>query len=262
MRSILFLSFLSSFAMGWTHLGNNIRGWKNSTVTVYVNATNCPISESQLNEMVDTTISVWNGVTDSSLVIKRGVSTASVAEFLAGDTTELPVILCDPNFSVQVGGASVNVVPAATFSTNTDEHGNLSYSGILLNAESGAGANISLLTEGQVELTLAHEMGHALGLGHSSQKEALMYYSLGAKQQALLTEDDLDGIIQMYPRNEFTGGVMGCSSVHLSSTNNESFLQYRGGMTCLLLLVLVVYWGRTQFKIFSSAPFIKPERPL
>lgn len=262
MRSILFLSLLSSFAMGWTHVGNNIRGWKNRTVTVYVNASNCPISESQLNEIVDTAISVWNGVTDSSLVIKRGLSTASVGEFLAKSTTELPVILCDPNFSVQVGGASINVVPAATFSIDTDENGNINYSGILLNAESGAGANISLLTEGQVELTLAHEMGHALGLGHSSQKEALMYYSLGTKQQALLTEDDLDGIIQMYPRNEFTGGMMGCSSVYFSPTKQKSFLQYSGGVTCLLLWVLVFYWGRTQIKIFSSARFIKPEPPL
>jgi len=238
--------------MGWTHVGNNIRGWKQNPVTFYVNASGCPISESELSEVVDRAISAWNGVGESSLVIQKAVTTNTVSQFLAGNSTQLPVVLCDTNFSSQVGASGVSVIPAATFKTDTDSEGNLSYSGILLNAQGGAAANIANLSRGQVELTLAHEMGHALGLGHSKQSEALMYYSLGSKEQAILTEDDIDGIIHIYPRNEFSGGILGCSAAKrpLGGKGLE------GGAIFLVISVV-------QFALASLlGKGIKPERPL
>ena len=64
--SVLML-FFSSMGMAWTHLGNNIRGWKNSPVTFYVNYSNCSLSEAEINDIIDVAIDTWNGVTDSKL---------------------------------------------------------------------------------------------------------------------------------------------------------------------------------------------------
>ncbi len=244
MKWISLWMVISSIALGWTHVGNNIRGWKQAPVTFYLNPANCPISESELNEIVDAAILAWNGVTDSRLVVERARSSVSVSEFLAGNTTQLPIILCDTDFATQVGASGVHVIPAATFKTATDDKGNLIYSGILLNSASGAGANIAYLSKGQVELTLAHEMGHALGLGHSSQSEALMYYSLGSKQQALLTEDDLDGIVHIYPRNELGGGVMGCSAVKFPRNGEGPATHWPMLLLGLLFILGAMGWGR------------------
>jgi hypothetical protein len=247
MKRILFLFVFCNLGFGWTHVGNNIRGWNSNPVTFYVNSANCPISDSELSRIVDAAIETWNGVTDSRLVVQRAQSTATVSDFLAGNVTQLPVILCDPDFATQVGSAGAAMIPAATFKTAADSSGYLTSSGVLLNAQPEAGANIAFLSTGQTELTLAHEIGHALGLGHSSQSESLMYFSLGSKVQALLTEDDIDGIVHIYPRNEFGGGVMGCSAVHSLTKTGTTGFDPVNVFLCLALILGSFGWGRYRF---------------
>ncbi len=244
MKTLAMFGFLSSIALGWTHVGNNIRGWNQSPVTFYVNYSNCPLSQAEMNEIIDVAINTWNGITDSNLEVKRAETSLSINAFLNGTATEVPVILCDPNFATQIGSPEVYVVPAATFLTRTDSNGNLNYSGILLNAQNGVDANIGNLSRGQVELTLAHEMGHALGLGHSSQPEALMYYSLGTKEQPVMTEDDIDGIVHIYPRNELSGGVLGCAAVKSEPLSPHSATSWKTLIPMMLLLILGWAIGR------------------
>lgn len=59
--------------------------------------------------------------------------------------------------------------------------------------------------EGDVNFfyTLLHELGHSLGLGHSSKQESIMYpwYSSKRTEQDLY-EDDIIGIEQLYGRKE------------------------------------------------------------
>lgn len=45
---------------------------------------------------------------------------------------------------------------------------------------------------------LAHEIGHAIGLGHSKEKQALMYYRV-TNQRNSLGEDDIRGVSYLYP---------------------------------------------------------------
>ncbi|NXD84500.1 MMP8 collagenase, partial [Halcyon senegalensis] len=49
-------------------------------------------------------------------------------------------------------------------------------------------------------IVLAHELGHSLGLSHSSDPGALMYptYSYTAPNEFLLPQDDIDGIQAIY----------------------------------------------------------------
>ena len=56
---------------------------------------------------------------------------------------------------------------------------------------------------------LAHEIGHAFGLGHSADPVSLMYYSISGKVQEKLSNDDFDGCAYLYP-NDFPGN---CSMV-------------------------------------------------
>jgi hypothetical protein len=61
---------------------------------------------------------------------------------------------------------------------------------------------------------IAHELGHAFGLGHSPVKDSLMYYST-IDLRTNLGADDMDGITYLYPKNQ----SVSCGSVDMNSKN-------------------------------------------
>lgn len=59
---------------------------------------------------------------------------------------------------------------------------------------------------------LAHEIGHAIGLGHSPVKDSLMYFQSIATRYRL-GWDDIDGITYLYPTEQ---PISGCGTVDLN----------------------------------------------
>lgn len=62
---------------------------------------------------------------------------------------------------------------------------------------------------------IAHELGHAFGLGHSGDPAALMYYAIGGKVQENLAIDDYDACSYLYPHS----APGGCSAAPLIPTS-------------------------------------------
>jgi len=61
---------------------------------------------------------------------------------------------------------------------------------------------------------LAHEIGHAIGLGHSPVIDSLMYYQ-SISTRFRLGWDDIDGITYLYPTEQ---PFSGCGSVDLNQS--------------------------------------------
>jgi len=191
-------------------------GWNGDTVTFDVNYSNCPISDTALNTAIDAAIDIWNTVPSTYLTVQRGASvTTSAATALAQSSAGNPVIICDTSFSTDLGGADADVIPGVATNLHINSSTlRIDYDVLMLNAESGKNANIANVSSTLLTVIMAHEIGHILGLGHSADPNALMYYDASAKTTLGLAQDDFDGITYLYPRKEPSAGkFFGCATI-------------------------------------------------
>ena len=73
---------------------------------------------------------------------------------------------------------------------------------------------------------LAHEIGHAFGLGHSPVQDSLMYYATVSKRTNL-GRDDIDGISYLYPKQQ---PISGCGTVDMSGGNGSGGSNWWSGL--------------------------------
>lgn len=247
MRIIFGILLIPHLAWAWTLSASGLMGWKTKNLVINWSSSNCSISSTELTDTIDKAIDVWNRNPTTNITLSRNPSETSmtVAAFLAGNATPMPVILCDHQLSTNNPGVDPDGVPGLTHLTT---YAPITYGGILLNTEPGAAADINNFSETENVIILAHELGHLLGLGHSSDTKALMYYSLDGKTSAVLARDDRDGMAYLYPRNEFQGGFYGCTAVHRREAFGPAGWSY---VAMMLLMAGLSFGARRLFYAFS-----------
>jgi Matrixin len=96
--------------------------------------------------------------------------------------------------------------------------------GALVDADLEVNGTKNLIVSGAVppngfdlETILKHELGHVLGLAHTSVAGATMFptYDAGSVEQRVQKQDDIDGICKAYPPNRLSGAApsSGCCAV-------------------------------------------------
>lgn len=222
---LLLLVAQNSFAFTLNSTSDsNFKGWNDAHVYFNLNLTNCPAGV-DVRGIFEDAMDVWNHVTSSRLRL-------TIYETTTSTTYSNPVtVFCDTNYgsgNPSVANGSPGV--ASILPVNGDE---ITSAYISLNA-SGGSANIANLNRDLVVITIAHEIGHAIGLGHSQSRAALMYYDIAAKEHVALTQDDVDGVTYLYPRNEIDGdGLAGCGRIRNTSPPS--------GPKILLSLLLLLF---------------------
>lgn len=220
--------FLTPSAQAFTlSYSSALQGWQGNTLTFSVNSSQCGISQAALYSAIDDAIALWNQVPNSRIRLARGAEvTTTVAQALAGNAASglpTPLILCDPNMQATFqAGVSPNLDPEPSFTSDNipgvtlplPTELTMDYAVLVLNSESGKAARISNLSSTVLRVVMAHEIGHVLGLGHTKDKENLMYFDASERETLSLSQDDMDGIAYLYPRVELGGnGLYGCGTV-------------------------------------------------
>jgi len=217
--AILFPSWSFAFTLNTTQ--STQRGWTAKPLKLFLNPDNCP---SGVETMLKDAMAVWNGIESSNLELEFGGNTsASLTDVQNRTAVDVPVVFCIPNLSEVAPSINPDAIPGFATGAHLDGSGALDSGYIVLNTQPGAAANISTMKSGLVKIVIAHEIGHLLGIGHSEDTTALMYFDASAKSKLGLAKDDIDAMTYLYPRDELSGDkIFGCASISGESYSKNS----------------------------------------
>ena len=247
MKYILFvfiLNLLSQNSFSFTLVGTSkLKGWDTSELIFHLNPANCP---GNYHDLLSNSMRLWNSIPNSNLKLTLGAdSTATVVQAQNMTAAESAVIVCDPAFATTFPSSSY---VGGKGSAQINFQYRIYKGNVILNLDPTSTGNMTTFPEVIVRVIMAHEIGHVLGLGHSSDTAALMYYSTGYKDNFSLTEDDVNGIIYLYGRNELSGDPVlgGCGLIKSSSGTEFNFFRFL--LTFLFLLFPVLIWQQQKHR--------------
>ncbi|AEE33645.1 unnamed protein product [Arabidopsis thaliana] len=93
-----------------------------------------------------------------------------------------------------------------------------------------------------LESVAVHEIGHLLGLGHSSVEDAIMFPAIsGGDRKVELAKDDIEGIQHLYGGNPNGDGGGSKPSRESQSTGGDSVRRWRGWMISLSSIATCIF---------------------
>jgi hypothetical protein len=177
----------------------------NQPVVFYVNPTGAPGFLSMQEDM-QAAVSAWSV---GSIRVSYGGQTGGCGVQVADGLNTISFNNCDNYFPVSQScsgllGVSgiIRYLPGTTITVGGTRYGKAIEANMALNPY----ALCNFTNRCQLQEVLAHEMGHALGLGHSSDTNATMApYIHFDNRCASLTPDDVQGIKTIYPGGSGVG---------------------------------------------------------
>jgi len=187
----------------------------------------------------------WNRVPTSALELSQGSVTnissngdTSTAALAVKGSPNSILVGCNDDVS-GFGSASDGILAVGGITCNN----NGCFGGIIINAH--ANTTVDNQSSDVLETILAHEVGHALGLGHSEKTYALMHYTISGKVQKKLSQDDIDGISSLYPQDKQLAGLLGSCGVLEEPGPPNSMNMLWAMMLAFMITIISSKWMRS-----------------
>lgn len=247
-NSLILLSLIISIKAHSFTLNNSAQAaFGSDDVTVNVANLSCSnVSPSEVLSLLPEAIDMWNAAPSSRLNLQSGelqstsdtFRTAALCNSGSGNSNS-----CDINSTLSVGSgiliacnnSSSNFASTSILGVsipNNIDGTTINGALVLLNDNSGA---FNSLSRADKVAVIAHEIGHAIGLGHSPVNDSLMFFSTVPVRENL-GWDDIDGVTYLYPAEQ----PIGCGSINLGEKkkgpSNGFFLLSLFGVLFLFLL--------------------------
>lgn len=173
--------------------------------------TNIGIDEAELLSIASDAVSnYWNRAPTASLKMRSGSLQNVSSNFNTGLICNSGTN-CDPNPALAVtsdiliscnqnsSNFSSNMVLAVTVPNNIS--GSTILGALIILNDTATSNQFSLKSRDEKVAIIAHEIGHAIGLGHSPVRDSLMYYQTVPNRRSL-GQDDLSGLTYLYPKSQ------------------------------------------------------------
>jgi hypothetical protein len=237
MLKILFLNLIFfSQAHAFILVDKDYRLSKPESTTFKISSEGCTsvgISDAVLKSAMERVVEIWNDVPESRLVVKIGSK--------SGTSVNSTTV---PKGEVIVGCASIGDSSIGGTAETDKSNGSAK---IKMNSDVYSGTQLY-----GFEKVLIHEFGHAVGLGHSKDPASVMTYESNGwgVQPAYLSQDDVDGVVYLYPNEKALGGLMGsCDSYSADGPTPKSTM----GMDMVIgFLAVFGIWKLFQIIFFRK----------
>lgn len=267
----LFIITFSSPLWAYT-LNNNFGGsFKDNDVKVKIAGdTACSYNSEgitiyELEDIVEKAVAkFWNRVPTSALKLKSGGFTGVINNINHGR-------LCAPTDNTCINSAPGTVIPPVTdiviacndlganfgggavlAVTVPNNFSGKSITGAVILINNTSTSFYRLSTDDKIGV-IAHEIGHAIGLGHTDDKAALMFYRT-VDQRKALGEDDIRGVSYLYPMQIDGFGLLGgCGTIQSKDGNPPTNPPY-WPMVLTLVVMIAIFELHRLFKRSQARP--------
>ena len=258
MRIVFFyFVFFSMSSFACTMMSANGSRLSSDRVNVWVSSdalcSDADITGDELVSLVDQAAnSFWNTISSSRLrFVSAGFWNQNLSRFSNGK-------LCTPGEDCTSTTVPITTDIIVSCNSNTQNFSSSTYAktAIYIDGSSITGANILInntagsvfgnLTKRQKLWVIAHELGHAAGLGHSKNSSSLMYFTL-TPERVYLSEEDYWGMTFLYPAKQDGCGLIGSININ-KPTNTNWWLSFFVGIFLLISSVVVQKIFLKRFK--------------
>lgn len=252
---LLLGSSVHAFTLTRGSQGQAALGYASAHVTFDVD-TSCASYTDLVKSTVDAAAKVWGAVPNSTLKISLGEFTqlpSAITTYVGSSASQYvpvgnPVIYCDTSFAAH-SGQDADSIPGFATSQYLNSAGEIQTGLLVLNFQSGARSNLATMDFTIASVVLTHEIGHVVGIGHSSDTNSLMYYATGSGRKNVLSKDDIDAVTYLYPSKEAPGGLS-CAQVRSIGTGTRAGWTNTMLELFLMMLVLIMLKVRDRKKIY------------
>lgn len=216
---ILFIFTICSSAQAFTLSNSGRVHFPSPKIKIIIASNTCTTagfnSAAELQTMVREAVDMyWNKISTCALdlevegIVSTDTSHDTLLQALQATPVGKILVGCSDDSSLF---SSAGILGVGSINTANGDRG-----GFLINNLDTSFAN---LEQSEKYATIAHELGHSFGLGHSSDPTALMYYAVGGKVQKNLSIDDYDACTYLYPHDS----PVSCGSVTYLDLDKDDF---------------------------------------